>query len=466
MASAFMTRVAAPRTRRSAPRAITPGLLIVVLAAHSGLALLIHAVPGLGRLHALAVVAVGFVALSQRRLELVACVSAYLAGAEMIWRVSRAPLFYEFSKYATIMLLGIALLVCFRHGRRRYLAIPVAFVGLLLPSALLTLDQVGVGRARELISFALTGPIALAVAVLFFAQLKATRASFARVIWSMIVPIAGVAAIVLVETLGSGDVKFDLESNFVTSGGFGPVQVSAALGLGALLALLLALHERAVSLRFIELALALWFVGQSALTFSRGGLVSAGIAGLVLLLHYVWTPRAWFRLLSAVGALLLVAGAIVLPRLDQFTEGALGDRFGDRTSSGRSSLAEEDIRIWRDNVIAGVGPGVTREVRTDISGASSHTEFTRLLAEHGLMGAAAAVLLLVMAGSAYQRTTTAAWRGFIAALLAWSLAQMVYANLRVSLVAFVFGVAMTRVELGTARKTSSPAGVGELAPIA
>ena len=95
--------------------------------------------------------------------------------------------------------------------------------------------------ARDQLSFNLAGPFALAVSVWFFGALRLTEAQRSRVLLSLAAPAVAVAAVAALRINHVTAIDFTTESNFATSGGFMPNQVSAALGLGAAAAGLLAL---------------------------------------------------------------------------------------------------------------------------------------------------------------------------------------------------------------------------------
>ena len=63
-----------------------------------------------------------------------------------------------------------------------------------------------------------------------------------------------------------------------------------------------------------------------------------------------------------------------------------------------------DLELWARNPILGVGPGMAAWGREEILDAriSAHTEFSRLLAEHGLFGAAALGAAHIRSGSEHQ----------------------------------------------------------------
>ncbi len=77
-----------------------------LLALHGCLGILFIWFPALSTLHALGVVAVGLLfVLVGRSYEGVFLASAYITGAEVLWRMSRARVFWEYGKYATVLVL-------------------------------------------------------------------------------------------------------------------------------------------------------------------------------------------------------------------------------------------------------------------------------------------------------------------------------------------------------------------------
>nr|HMN63236.1 hypothetical protein [Anaerolinea sp.] len=97
--------------------------LAILIAAHIALAFLMRSLPALATLHAWLTFAVGvWIALTMRDLRKVIPVAAYITGAEVLWRMTDANVFWEFGKYATIAILGLAFL---RNWRWKYAALPL-----------------------------------------------------------------------------------------------------------------------------------------------------------------------------------------------------------------------------------------------------------------------------------------------------------------------------------------------------
>jgi O-antigen ligase len=214
-------------------------------------------------------------------------------------------------------------------------------------------------------------------------------------------------------------------------------------------AIFLIITEREKTAKIIASALAIILGVQVLLTFSRGGSFAVGIAMAAFALAQTRNRRVRNGILAVAAVSFSLAYFVVFPWLEDFTGGAFEARFSN-TESSRTDLAANDAEIFADNFVFGVGPGMTKyqrlgyeicQIRSDqcINEASSHTEFTRMLGEHGIPGIIAIVLLLMLAFSAAKRAGPG--RAFAIAWIAWAVAQMFYANLRIVAVPFAFGLA-------------------------
>jgi hypothetical protein len=410
---------------------------------HLPLALLMRESSAFSTVHALATVALGlyFALAGRRHLVRVAYVGAYIVGAEVLWRMTAAQVFWETGKWATAAILITAML---RSGRLKGPPLVLWYFALLLPSVMLTLTALGLGETRRELSFNLSGPFALMVCCCFFASLKLSVRHLQRLFLVQIAPTLGVAAIALYGISTATNLSFGKGSSFGTSGGFGPNQVSAALGLGALSALLVLLVGKlSVRVRIIVLAAMLFLAVHSALTFSRGGLYNAVAAALLAALYFMKDAGTRARLLVLVPVLLLIVNYTVLPQLDSFTQGALSNRFKSVDTTNRNDIALAQLEVWRDNPLIGVGPGLSR----DYADALAHTELTRLLAEHGVLGLGALILLLVASLQNLRRARTSRGKAVVAATIGWTFAFMLNSGMRLMAPSFMFGLSfLTLVE--------------------
>jgi hypothetical protein len=424
--------------------------ILGLLAAHAVLGVAMYNFRQSAVVHALLVFAVGLYVVMRKTPVTVAYVGAYIAGSEVLWRLLGTPVPWEIGKYSISTLFGLALL---RMGRRaNWRLLPLIYFLMLLPSALAVLQNAGLdtNTVRMMLSFNLSGPLALCLSVWFLSQLSITRADLRRIILAFVAPCAALAAITLVATYAGEELVFTTESNEVTSGGFGPNQVSSALGIAAMLSFLCAIDRTAdASVRAVNAFLVMLLAMQSAMTFSRGGLYSATLAlaaGAPFLLRARQTRWSFIAVcVFAVGA----ATIVVVPRLQTFTGGALETRFADTNPTNRLTLLRDDLRIWTKHPLLGVGPGASSDHRKSMSG-SGHTEYSRMLAEHGLFGFVSLLALCGMFLQALLARADAQTRGLRAILLAASALSMSTAAMRIAAFALMFGLAHARL-LGTSR---------------
>ena len=225
------------------------------------------------------------------------------------------------------------------------------------------------------------------------------------------------------------------------------------LSLGAMAAVLLILSESDRFVRILAGVVAFALVVQTLLTFSRGGSTSLAIAVTGLALVNAKTPHIRNRILVIAAVTFTVGYLLIFPWLETFTGGAFNERFSDRQSA-RTTLAGNDVKIFEETFLFGVGPGMTKyqrltydicQLRSDKcdNEASSHTEFTRMLGEHGIPGAIAIAILGWLAVNSFRRRGEGRTLAFTWML--WAISQMFYANLRIVVVPFAFGLAFLRL---------------------
>lgn len=420
---------------------------LVLLAAHVPLAMVMAQSPIISTIHAVAVFLVGlWLAVMGRRIEPVAYIAAYIAGAEVLWRMTGARVPWEFGKYGVAALFLISMA---RHSRLHGPLLPFLYFVLLVPSSVLTLINEPLGEARQQISFNLSGPFALMVSALFFSHLKLDGEHMQWLRLAFIAPIIAIAVIALSSMLSNPELVFTGESNNATSGGYGPNQVSAALGLGAMLLLFFVLEAQAST--FIRLVLSgtmLMLAAQSAMTFSRGGLYNA-VGGIVMgFLILARDVRSMVKIMIVATLLIGTATLYVIPRLDEFTDGALTRRFESTDPTNRDHIVSADLQIWKEHPLLGVGPGQGPDYRKAIFyGAVAHTEFTRLFAEHGFLGFISLILLLSMGVQTVIQSTGIKAKAAKASLITWALLYMLNAAMRLAAPSFLFGLAFATFDL-------------------
>ena len=444
MTSPASTSTATPPTGApQSPRTRLPlGLLLLCLAVHVPLGLAMQANRAIATAHAAATVATTIWVLAAARSPgPLLRVAAYVVGAEVLWRQTEAVAPWELSKYLLILIstVGVIRFV----GRPQRSGTTIVFLAALLPACAVPFVRLGPVAAIEPVSFNVAGLVALGLGVLFVSQVAGPWWSMRPALWCLVAPVIATATLGTEAARGLSSSDFVNESSFKATGGFGPNQVPVVLGLGALCLILLAICESGFVRPFVSVTMAMWFLVQGGLTFSRGGMTNVAVALLValpVLLRRRSEAARVFGLLLVIG---LVGTVVVFPRVDQFTGGALTIRFSDtREADVRTELVRKEFETFIDHVALGVGAGQSEAVEVNRRTYASHTEYTRLLAEHGILGVVAIVCLVAMAVSAYRRQQISWGHAWTLAFSAWALVDMLHAATRVAAPSFAFALAM------------------------
>jgi O-antigen ligase len=202
-------------------------------------------------------------------------------------------------------------------------------------------------------------------------------------------------------------ISFTLKAQSDTTAGHSSNQVSTVLGLGMFLSFYSIFKKLNFSgNRIFDIVIFMGFTFQGLLSFSRGGMMIGALGILILLFlrdsnkltnDKVRTQKPLFigviALLSLYGVFEVangITGGNLLLRYQGETAGTLSgskEVTADHFVTGRLSIFEQDIDLWIDNFITGVGVGSSRFLRNlERIGVSPHVELSRLLAEHGLLG--------------------------------------------------------------------------------
>lgn len=424
--------------------------VIIFLALHIPLALVMEISPWVSTLHAVLAILYGLRAALLGRSSQVVYAVAYIGAAEVLWRMSQAYLFWEFAKYALILVVFVAIVVELRQGsegRRLSHVSPLLLLLALVPGAVMAILELGLGGARDALSFNLSAYAATGMLALYLWGRPINRDTAVRLLLAIMAPVVAITFLAVYFTLTDLDsLNFVGASNWVTSGNYGPNQVANMMGFGALAGVMLfTLLPRSRGARGFVLLMTLAMLGQGLLTFSRGGIYSFVLGLAVFGLHLMNTPRARGRLLLLFGlfGVILVVG--VYPLLDDFTGGSLSERFSDTDTTGRLEAAQVDLRAFSENLFVGVGVGQSNEYHIEYLGHSlaAHTEYTRLLAEHGLFGVLALLVLIWMLVKRYAANSPGFGRAMSAALAVWASSIMLHSAMR--LAAIPVGLALALV---------------------
>lgn len=332
--------------------------------------------------------------------------AAYITGAEVFFRMTDAsPIpIYEAGKYGVI---GFVLLGLFFSGTSRKSGPYWLYLLLLLPAIIYASVSLNYGTDfRKAILFNISGPFCLGIAALYCIDRKITRKQIQYLIWSLMMPTITMGVYLYFYTPDTRSILSGTGSNFAASGGFGPNQVSTALGLGMFcLVVQLFTNSKNFILLAINLGLLSLLTYRSIVTFSRGGVLTALAISIAFVFFYFKAVniKTRKRIIGPILFLVLTASFTYLLTSVR-TSGLIDKRYANKDaagrvkedlSTGRKDLISSELEAFFQNPITGIGVGKIKEYREETDGisAASHNELSRMLSEHGISGLLALLIL-------------------------------------------------------------------------
>ena len=426
---------------------------------HIAIGLLVYLVPFLAKAYTLSIFIYGlyYVVKNKNRNNEVLDVSAYIVSAEVLLRMRDGMILNEFGKYSVLvfMFMGMYYSSFLIKGFWYWF-----FIFLLIPAVVLSVFTMDYNTdIRKAIAFNLSGPVCLGVASVYCFQRKITLQKLIDLIRFFSLPLISIAVYLFLYTPSVREVVTGTQSNFETSGGFGPNQVSTILGFGIFVFFTqFLLNSKSSLIKVLNLVLTLIFAFRGIVTFSRGGVLT-GVVMIILLLVVVFFQLN-SRNKSKVFLITIISflGAIGVWGYSSIqTNGLINKRYANQDAKGREKeskftgrevLFESEIDMFLDNPFMGVGVGRNKEIRKKETGivSASHNELTRMLAEHGTFGILGLLILfltpLILYASHPQHLMAFSFYAF------WLL-TINHAAMRLAAPAFIYSLSLLRVELSS-----------------
>ena len=373
----------------------------------------------------------------------------YLVSFEVLMRMTDGLILHESIKYMVIILLGLGLLL------EKNRPIPLIFLlYLLLMSVGIAFTQVPEGESiRKAITFNLSGPFSLGFTALYTFNRKINKELLLQLLWVGSLPIVSLLVYLYMRTPNLRDIGFTTEANFAASGGFGPNQVATILGFGIFLfTALILLKKRLSGFLFLDILILIYVTFRGFVTFSRGGIITAIIALVILSFFYLLQMKESLYHTLKFMVIAVVIGSGVWLYSSNITSGMLVNRYFNKTptgeqnediSSGRIDIFNKDLQLFYDNPFFGVGVGSGKYLRAeeDDKIAASHNEMSRLLSEHGLIGLMALGLLLIIPlFNVFNNSLF--YKGFVLAFYLFWLLTINHSAMRVAFPGFIYGLSL------------------------
>lgn len=443
---------------------ISYGSLIFI---HAVIAFIVFTIPFLSKIYALVIPIAGLyiVIRNKNQNNEVLLVSAYLVGVEVFLRMTGGNFNNEYVKFCIIifMLLGM-LYRNFSIGALIY----AVFLLLLIPGILVAVTTSHFeADIKKALVFNLSGPFCLGISAIYMYKKRILFTDLQNIVKVMGLPIVSTVVYLFLYNPSIKDVVTGTSSNFATSGGFGPNQVSTILGLGIFIFFSqLVLSSKSKVLILINGVLLIFVSYRGVATFSRGGVITGivMIACLLFVLYYFSNSRGKTKV-SLVFVLLSFLGIGIWIYTSSQTKGLIEKRYANQDAKGRvkndrlggrEAIIDADYELFLNNPIMGIGTGMGKELRKEALGgqeAASHNEISRMFSEHGLFGIFGLLILFITPFALYINNRQHLY--FLSFFVFWLL-TINHAAMRIAAPAFVYALCLLSVQVKIPEKTDAP----------
>ncbi len=404
-----------------------------------------------------------YVIKTQNRNNEALVVAAYVVGSEVFLRMTGGNPLYEISKYGVMVFI---LLGMYYSGFSKGAAPYWTFLLLLVPSVVISTFALNFDTdIRKAIAFNISGPVCLGIASLYTFRRKISLEETNSILLSLGLPIISCMVYLTLYTPNVQEVITGTESNFQTSGGYGPNQVATILGLGMFIFFSRIILDSKTKFQIlINIIIALNITYRGMITFSRGGMIT-GFLMIVLLLAFLYFKSNFGGRvkLNYIIVLLILAMFATWSYTSFQTGGLIEKRYSNQDAkgrvkesqfTGREDVAQNEIDTFFKNPIFGVGVGKGAEIREDETGLKvlSHDEITRMLAEHGSLGIIGLLILFFTPLVLYLENK---FNMFLLCFVAFWFLTINHAAMRTAAPAFVYSLSLLNVQLGSPRRVKN-----------
>jgi hypothetical protein len=393
----------------------------------------------------------------------------YLGSFDVIGRMAKASPFipYEVGKYL-LFILFLYGIVTKKGGSN----IGALLILLICPAFFYDFsNQV---QLTDLINYGL-GPLILGMSVFYFYNKKLSIEVVLNCLKIVLYSSIMVLTFAVFKTPDYDELEFALGANFTTTGGFGPNQVANVLGLGVLALFINIMFNKSIAgKRVFDILLLFALMFQALLTFSRGGVFTTVLA---IILFVFFSPRNTYETgilkinrnkmmqylflfsISALGIFYFVNSITDNFLLMRYQGETLGIQAGVKEknistlTSTRYDLVLSEFAIWIDNPILGVGVGASKYLRSeyiDLNN-SSHTELSRLFADHGLPGIAFQIIWISLFFTIWKKNKGEN-RALLLTIFIFAFVTSLHSAMRVFITPILTGFSLISINLDNVKR--------------
>ncbi len=395
-------------------------------------------------------VSIVLIIVSKNKNEEALMFSSYLIGTEVFTRMVKGFFLYETGKYGVILFLFLGVIL--GSFKQKFSLQFVFYLLLLFLGVVFT--QVPEGESiRNAISFNLSGPIVLGVTAFYCYKRPISKKNILNVLFLMLLPLFSMVTFLYFRTRDIKEIVFGGVASFETSGGFGPNQVATAIGLGVfIITIFMVKREKLSGFKILDALFLIYFIYRGLLTFSRGGIIAAGIAIGLFSFFYILSQNGTLKMVLKYLITSFIFFLSIWIYTSNITGGMLDNRYAGKNARG---VQKEDITSGRIDIIniqfknflseplgIGVGNGkYKRQLSNENIAATSHNEAGRLIEEHGLIGLILLIGLLIIPLFNFY-TSDNYQRAFIISFYALWFLTINHSAMRIAFPGFIYALSL------------------------
>jgi O-antigen ligase len=379
--------------------------------------------------------------------------SAYIVGSEVLFRMSKGLIFYEFPKYMVFIFLLTGLIV----EKKKQNISPIYLIYILLLLFGITFSDIPYPESiRTNIIFNLSGPILLGLCAIYFYKRKISIELLLKILKYMSLPIISMASYIYLKVPNLESIVFGGVSSTLASGGYGPNQVATILGVGVfILALYIITSKKYSGFFIIDVFLLIFLFFRALITLSRGGVITAVLAILLFSFIYLLSKKNNFIHMMKYFSFLIILSIPIWLYTSSVTDGMVDNRYTNKNargvlkkdiSAGRIDIFKTEWNGFIENPFFGIGVGTGKFVRGEELGlrSASHNEMSRLLGEHGALGLIMIFILFFVPIVTMNKQTLRS-RAFLSAFLLFWFLTVNHSAMRLAMPAFIYGLAVITI---------------------
>lgn len=373
----------------------------------------------------------------------------YISSFEVLGRMLRSSPYipWELGKY---LIISSSLILILSNRVKINTNIGFILIFLLIPG--IVNDTSELTSYAEIINYTL-GPISMILFTIILYGKQINIKDFDNMLKMIWYTSVSMLIYVIIKTPDYSELTFSLNADFSTTGGFGSNQVSTILGIGMFLSFYTWMNRLLFSgshkLDGIFIGL---FAYQGFLTFSRGGMVVSLVA--LIIYYFLFRTSSSYERIKFIKSLkpvnyflftiiiltlsygiiqIISDGNLTLRYLGE-TEATLAGRkikSINTITTGRYLILVSDLNLWYENFVFGVGAGASKFLRGGhLSGVAPHTEFSRLLAEHGFLGLIFIFILFFIGIKSFLKNSHDINRAIITSIFFVAIATTMHSSMR------------------------------------